>query len=272
MYTQITLQPLTTFWWWPIVLVIAFYLVAWLIHRSGRRLAPYIMTLNRLAPLVQRIRHERWQTLQGLIAGTITFIAFTAATFASLSLFVHIDTLVWVVGLFSAAFGLGMRPIVSDLLTGLSFIFEQTFEVGEKIEVAGLPGGSAEGVVEAVNLRTSFVRAPTGELLIIPNGEIRVVRNFSRGLFSPANVKLKIDTEDIREALMVLEGLAAEALIRLPNLLEPWQVLSESGEMGRHTQLTVVAKARFGKAAEMRPRLLALIQEHIEGTTITLSD
>jgi hypothetical protein len=47
----------------------------------------------------------------------------------------------------------------------------------------------------------------------------------------------------------------------LPNLLEPWQVISDSGTIGHQTELTLVAKACFGQAAQMRPRLLALVQE-----------
>ena len=86
-------------------------------------------------------------------------------------------------GLFSAGFGLGARPMVSDFLSGIGFMFEDTFDVSEKIEIPGLPGGSVMGLVEAVHLRTTVIRAMSGEPYIVPNGEIRVVRNFSRGDF-----------------------------------------------------------------------------------------
>ena len=33
--------------------------------------------------------------------------------------------------------------------------------------------------------------------------------------------------------------------------------------MGEQTELMLIAKARFGKAAEMRPRLLALVQRGV---------
>ncbi|KAA3659420.1 MAG: mechanosensitive ion channel family protein [Chloroflexi bacterium] len=144
--------------------------------------------------------------------------------------------------------------MVSDFLAGIRFIFEDTFEVGEKVELPGLPGGTiVEGVVEAVNLRVTLMRATTSEPYTLPNGEIRVVRNFSRGRFSIANIKIKISAADLSLALPLLEDLGREAVTLLPNLLEPWQVISESGEIGQQTELTLVAKARFGNAAEMRP-------------------
>ena len=61
----------------------------------------------------------------------------------------------------------------------------------------------------------------------------------------------------------LLEALGQQAVSVLPNLLEPWQVISENGTIGQQTELTLLAKAHFGKAAEMRPRLLALVQKRL---------
>jgi len=192
---------------------------------------------------------------------------FLFAMIASVGLFVSNESLVWMVGLFSAAFGLAARPIISDVMTGIGFIFEDTFAVGDKVEILGI-----EGVIEAINLRTTLLRAPTGELYVIPNGEIRTLRNFSRGRFSTTNVHLNISAGDLNTALTVLEDLSKEAVELLPNLLEPWQVISEKGVMGQQTQLTLLSKTRFGKAAEMRPRLLALLQERLAEAGIKLVD
>jgi small conductance mechanosensitive channel len=249
-----------------IYIAIAFA-VAGIIHLLASRISLRIMQLNRLAPQRRQLRSERLQTLHGLIASTITFVAFAAAILFSIGLFVNPETLIWMVGLFSAAFGLGARPLISDFLTGISFLFEDPFDVGEKVEILGV-----EGVVEEVNLRTMALRAPTGELYFIPNGEVRLIRNFSRGRFSSAKVTIKIASEDLGRTLPLLEEMGKEAVHELPNLLEPWQVINESGVIGQQTELTLTAKARFGQAAAMRPRLLALVQERLEAAGIVLSD
>ena len=207
----------------------------------------------------------------GLLASILRFAAFVIAFIASVGLFLETNDLVWVVGLFSAAFGFGARPLISDLLAGLTFIFTDTFSVGEKVEVSGALGmNGVQGVVEKVSLQATHLRAPTGELYLIPNGELRTVRNFSRGRFSIARVSLYIVASDLGRVLGILEDLRSEAVIRLPNLLEPWQVISEEGVMGETTQLTIIAKSKLGKAAEMRPRLLAFIQDRLEGEQIQL--
>jgi len=127
-----------------------------------------------------------------------------------------------------------------------------------------------EGTIEAVNLRTTLLRAATGELYTVPNGEIRVVRNFSRGRFSTVTVKIKVTAADLEIALDILEELGPEILERLPNMLEPWKIISETGELGGSTELTLVAKARFGHGAEMRPRMLTLVQERFSEAGIEL--
>ena len=64
-------------------------------------------------------------------------------------------------------------------------------------------------------------------------------------------------------ARTTLETLGSEAVTLLPNLIEPWKVTNLGGMIGQYTELTLIAKARFGKAAEMRPHLLALVQERL---------
>ena len=256
--------------WNKIGWILLAYALAFTLVRLSAGLARRILRLNRFAGRNNRLSQQRQETLQGLLAGSLSFTVILIATVASLSLFVDADTIVWMIGLFSAAFGLGARPLVSDFLSGLSFIFEDTFDVGEKVQLQGLPGGEVEGVVERVFLRTTLIQAVSGEPLIVPNGEIRIVRNFSRGRHSMANVHIRLDAHDLPAAITLLDSLREEALSILPNLLEPWQVISETGELGQQTTLTIIAKARFGKAAEMRPRLLTFVQERLTDAGIQL--
>jgi small conductance mechanosensitive channel len=254
-------------WWSKVIRIGGFFLLAWLVHRLASRVAGRVVRLSQLTSQTRRPRPQRRKTLQSLVASSISVVAFTAAILAGVGQFVDSTTLIWMVGLFSAAFGLGARPLISDFLAGVNLFFEDAFAVGEKVEMLGV-----EGVIEEVNLRTTWMRAPTGELYVVPNGEIRLVRNFSRGRFSTADIKLKIASADLNRALPLLQELGKEAVVLLPNLLEPWQVISESGVIGQQTELTLLAKARFGKAAEMRPRLLALVQERLNKAEITLAD
>jgi moderate conductance mechanosensitive channel len=254
-------------WWGYLLRTGTIFFLAWIIHRLGMRISGRLIRLNRFAPRRERPSLERQKTLRILIASFISGLAFMIAILVSLLQFVGADTLIWMVGLFSAAFGLGARPQLSDILSGMGFLFEDTFSVGEKVEILGM-----EGVIEAVNLRTTWMRSPTGELYVIPNGEIRVIRNFSRGRFSTAHVRLKIEASRLTEALPLLENIGKDAVNVLPYLLEPWQIINESGSVGQHAELTLVAHTRFGKAADTQPRLLALVKERMDAAGLALAD
>ncbi|HSM57259.1 MAG TPA: mechanosensitive ion channel domain-containing protein [Candidatus Sulfomarinibacteraceae bacterium] len=254
-------------WLRELLIIGAGLLIAVLVGALATRITERFFHFSRFTPDGRRMRPERMRTLQGLVANAITVLAFVGAILFAISRFVQPDTLVWVVGLFSAAFGLGARPLVNDFLAGLSFIFEDTFDVGEKVEMLGV-----EGIIERVTLRVTLLRAPTGELYVVPNGDIRVVRNFSRGRYSTVTVHLKVPANKLSQTLELLEEISQEAMLALPNLLEPWQILSETGALGESTELTLLSKARFGHAAEMRPRLLAFIQGRLAEQDIQLAD
>lgn len=248
--------------------VLVYFIIAWLVAFLLRRLTRWLIKLGRLVPRSRKPSLERQKTLHGLLSSTTDLIVIILALVASMGLFLDPTTIAWVMGLFSAAFGFGARIVIGDYLSGLSFLFEDTFAVGEKIEIRGIP--TIEGVVEMINIRTTMLRSPSGELYVVPNGEIRVVRNFSRGKFSVAKITLKILASDLANTLTVLETIGTEAVVLVPNLIEPWQVTSPEGVIGQYTELTLIAKARFGKAAEMRPRLLTLVQERLQEVDIQL--
>lgn len=254
-----TIQMIMTNQILPIVL---FFTIAYVIHRSSDEIARRFKPLGDLTMRHNPRRLERQKTLQSLLANVISIGGFIGAIFATLTLFVSVDTLIWVIGLFSAAFGLGARPFISDYLTGLTFFFEDTYDVGDKIEIPLSPQ-RVEGVVERVTLRSTQIRGMEGELFTMPNGDIRVIRNFSRGEFSPTSVTLKVPAQELTLTLDKLEILSEDAMTRLPNLIEPWQVISQTGELGNEAELTILAKAKFGKGAELRTRMLAFVQEEL---------
>lgn len=243
------------------------YLLAWVVHRIARYLAStFGAGLSGYIPPGLRIREERRRTLNDLVASLISFIAFLTATVFALGRFIDTTTLVWMVGLFSAAFGLGARPLISDFLTGLSFMVEDAIYIGEKVEILDVQGN-----VERINLRTTMVRAQTGELYVIPNGEVRVIRNFSRGKFSSAEITIRVPADSLAQIVPVLDDLGKEAVAKFPDLLEPWRIINSTGVLSQTVELTLVIKATFGHAADLRVSLLTFLHEQLAEANITLA-
>jgi small conductance mechanosensitive channel len=248
-----------------LAVVLALGLGAWLAHRLSWTLAKRVVLVSHYAHRARDQRPERRATLQGVVANTISLTAIAVAVAVALErvLDVSPDTIVWTVGLFSVAFGLAARPVLSDVFAGTSLLFEDNYTVDEKVEMSGVIG-----VVEQVALRTTRVRGETGELFIVPNGEIRVVRNFSRGEFSLAKIALRVGAADLGKAVETLAGLATEAVSAFDEVSEPWKVISEAAILGETAELTLVVKTAYGQGAEVRPRLMVWVGERLAGAGV----
>lgn len=245
-------------WWSYLLLITALIVIALIFHRLSWWIAGRLVHLNRFSRRGRDLSPERLRTVQALLANSISFAVLSIAVIVALTRLAGVSNVIWMIGLFGAAFGIGASQHIRDLMNGISFIFEDSLAVGEKVEVVGI-----SGVVEAVRLRTTLIRSPTGELYSVPNGDIRLIRNFSRGRYSTVEMTLKLTSADLGQALTVLDELGKEAVNIEADLLEPWQILTESGILGQTTDLKLLAKARWGRGAEMRPHLLALIHQRL---------
>ncbi len=251
---------------------IALYLLLMLVAVGfSRPIARALLWLGRLLPSKRRMTADRRQTLEGLISSLVSLLAVIIAIVATLSHFVSTETLVWIVGLFSAAFGLGARALVADILAGGRFIFRNTFAIGEKVELTA-GATTVEGIVEEVNVTNTTVRSRNGELCVVPNGDISVIRNYNRAPYSIAKIKFTVRTESLARTIALLEPLGQEALTLLPELSEPWQVISTSDVMGPKIELTVTAHTEFAKAAGLKLRMFEVIYRRLGDAGIELLD
>ena len=104
---------LNTPWMANLIRIATFYLLAWVISRMIIWMIRRTSKIGRIKIVSNISRPERQQTLRSLAISLVSFSSFLGASIATLALFVDIDTLVWMVGLFSAAIGLGARPLFS---------------------------------------------------------------------------------------------------------------------------------------------------------------
>lgn len=82
-------------------------------------------------------------------------------------------------GIAGLAIGLGAQGFLTDLVNGVFILLERQLEVGDNVSLTAL---TVNGNVTAVGLRTTQIRDFDGTLHFIPNRNITVVSNKSRGL------------------------------------------------------------------------------------------
>lgn len=251
--------------------IAAYLLAAILVSLLSRVIARPIVLLGRRLPGKPAMAPSRQKTLESLIASLISLLAFVIALFGAFSFFVDSERLIWIVGLFSAAFGLGARSLVADILAGMRFIFRNTFTIGEKVQMT-VGGANVEGTVEEVNVTNTLIRATSGEANIVPNGDIVVITNFSRAAYSSAKIKIAVKSEHLAAALDALEQAGVDAQQALPDILEPFQVLSTSDTLGNKVELTIMAHCLYAKAATVKLRLMDLVYRRLSEAGVAIMD
>jgi small conductance mechanosensitive channel len=230
--------------------------LAWLIWR---------IELSRLMIYQRGFSERRQTTLRYLIGSLLNGLAVLITLLIILAMFIQPSALITALGLLSAGIGIAARPFISDFLGGVVLLFEDQFALGDKVEIGDK---NVSGVVERVSLRTTHIRGDSGELWIVPNGDVRTIRNFTRGSFSPANIRLTVPTAKLDETLALLAELIADPG---PGVIEPPEIISEDGEIGAMTVLMLKVKAHHGLGPQVRRQLLARLQVALTEHAIIVS-
>jgi small conductance mechanosensitive channel len=263
-----------------IVLVMLGFLLAFVISKFSRRLADWILGAASVAkhsldgdeydPRRFRLVSARRVTLQQLVASLITFTAFTVASVFALTRFFSLTNLALFATILANALGFAARDYVGDVLNGISNLFEDRFDVGDNVEIVRLED-DVQGVVEEVNIRTLSLRTRSGELIVVPQGQVRILRNFTRGAFTGTDVTVRVAAGDLARAMTLLVGLSFEAPDLLPDLLEPFDVNSQAGTVSTVSELVLHAKATYGRGSKLRLELMSLVQQRLEAADIALA-
>ncbi|MCL2585065.1 MAG: mechanosensitive ion channel family protein [Streptosporangiales bacterium] len=137
---------------------------------------------------------------------TLAIIYVVTAVLVITTLGVPVAGLVAPAALLSAALGFGLQRFVQDIGAGLFLTGEKQYGYGDlvKMDVNGVSDPST-GTVEEVTLRVTRLRSDSGEVIIIPNGQITQVTNLSRN-WSRAVIDVPVPNRvDVGHASEVLQ-------------------------------------------------------------------
>ncbi len=119
---------------------------------------------------------SRARTVQPLLRSVGKGVIGSVALMGALSaLGLNIAPLLASAGVVGIAVGFGAQTLVKDLFSGVCFLIEDVFRIGDYIE-----GGTAKGTVEKITFRTVALRHQNGPLHFVPYGSLGSVRNNSR--------------------------------------------------------------------------------------------
>jgi moderate conductance mechanosensitive channel len=149
---------------------------------------------------------KREDTLIGVFEGAAKVIVWAVAILMVVSeLGVNIGPLLAGAGILGLAVGFGAQYIIRDFFTGLFIILENQYRVGDVVKI-----GDIVGTVESINLRMSILRDIDGTVHHIPNGEISIASNLSKG-FARVNLKIGVAYDsDIENVIKLVNQVGQE--------------------------------------------------------------
>jgi small-conductance mechanosensitive channel len=151
---------------------------------------------------------SRLDTLLPLLRNTLLIgLAVVAIIVALTTLGLDIGPLLAGLGVVGIAIGFGAQSLVRDVISGIFFLMEDAFRVGEYIDT-----GRLRGTVEGMSLRSVRLRHQNGQVHTIPFGQVQSVTNYSRD-WSVVKFNLHLEpTADIETVRKTIKRVGEELL------------------------------------------------------------
>lgn len=162
---------------------------------------------------------ERVKQLNGILLVVKVVIWLAGIIILIDNLGYDMTTLIAGLGVGGIAVALAAQNILGDLFSYLVIFFDKPFEVGDFINMNG-----HTGTVEKIGIKTSHVRSPDGQQLVMPNAELvkSVINNYKR--LERRRVVLQVG---------VVYATTAAKLRKIPLLIEEIITQEEMAEFDR---------------------------------------
>lgn len=206
---------------------------------------------------------SRTATLLPIVRKTAKFLIITVSFITILDKWgVNIGPLLAGAGVVGLAIGFGAQTLVKDIVSGLFFLADDAFRVGEYIDVGG-----TMGTVEKISLRSLRLRHHKGLVHTIPYGEIPKLTNFSRDwVIVKLRFRVPFDT-DIQKVKKIFKAIGAD-LIKDPILGEDFLQPFKSQGVAEVDDNGMVVRGKFmakpGKQFMIRKEVYVRVQKAFE--------
>jgi small conductance mechanosensitive channel len=208
----------------------------------------------------------RTKTLQALTVNIFSYVIIFITLVIVLGIFgINAAGLIAGAGIVGLAIGFGAQGLVSDVVTGFFLLLEKQIDVGDYVTTAGYGG-----IVEEVGLRTTQIRSFDGTLNYIPNREITLLSNHSRGNMR-ALVDIGISYDDnIDKAIEVIQGVCDKVKEENENIVEGPNVLGVQNLGASDVVLRVIAKTKNMEQWDIERQLRKAIKEALDHNGIEI--
>ncbi len=218
-----------------LILFIAFILIK-ITDLLSHRIANYVKRHKRRS---NEEFEKRTDTLRSVIRYSFNItIGLIALAMTLKELGIAVGPILAAAGVLGLAVGFGAQSLVKDIISGFFILLEDQIRVGDVVQIAG-----KGGVVEDVNLKMTILRDLAGNVHYVPNGEITVVTNMTKGysryLFE-IGVAYRENVDEVIEVIKAVDESLRNDDEFESDILEPIEILG----LDKFDNSAVVIKAR----------------------------
>lgn len=181
-----------------VLLFLAFYIIKKLAKASVKKV---------LVPSLKVSTQDigRQKTISRLVESMLNYLLYFILIYSILTILgLPVSSLFAGAGIAGVAIGLGAQGFLSDLINGFFILLERQFDVGDVVKLTNGPI-TISGTIVSMGIRTTQVRDADGTLHFIPNRNILVVSNQSRGdMRAQVDIPLKFNS-DLEQVGRVIE-------------------------------------------------------------------
>ncbi|MBD0382246.1 mechanosensitive ion channel family protein [Paenibacillus sedimenti] len=249
---------------WICVKILIIYLAARLCIKIADKMIAHMMTARENSPL--KFDARRTNTIGRLVHNLISYTVNLICILLILGqVGVNLGPLLAGAGVLGLAIGFGAQSLVKDVITGFFIIFEDQFGVGDVIQI-----DQFKGTVEEIGIRVTRIKSWTGEVHIIPNGNIKQVTNFST-YNSLAVVDVAVSYEsDIDRATEVLKETVKSVHENTDNIVKAPEVLGVQMIGNSELKIRIIAECKPNTHADVARLMNAEIKKQLDASGIEI--
>jgi small-conductance mechanosensitive channel len=244
--------------------IIIIFIVARLIVKIADKTTSHMMAMRERSPLKIDLRRSNTigKLVHNLISYTVNFIAIMLILD---QIGLNLGPLLAGAGVVGLAVGFGAQNLVRDVITGFFIIFEDQFAVGDVIQIDNF-----KGTVEQIGIRITRLKSWTGEVHIIPNGNIKQVTNFSvNNSLAVIDIPVAYET-DIDRVLEVLKEITLHEYENNDKIVAEPQVLGVQTLSNSELLFRIIAECKPNMQGDVMRSLHAEIKKRLDAEGVEI--
>ena len=213
-----------------------------------------------------KIKNNHQKTMHKLLQNIVKYIILILVLLSILNaLGVNITSILAGVGIATVVIGLALQDIMTDILSGMSIVLENQFDVGDYIDINGF-----EGMVIELSLKSTKIQNFENTVKIIANRTITSVTNYSK-----ANPKIILDIPisydvDNKQADKVINNILKRIEKEVPNQKEKAELLGLQDFNSSSISYRIIVSVKVNEQFAARRQINRIIKEELDKSNMSV--